>query len=104
MGARVLGADWPFPHCLPVHRLVHHRSLAMVEFYLILSAVQPDIGVGMFWRLLIGTIAMLAFGYCGEASFINAWPAFILGLCGWFFILFEIFMGGASKVCATGDK
>jgi len=78
--------------------------LQMVEFYLILSAVKPDIGAGMFWRLLIGTVIMLAFGYCGEASFINAWPAFILGLCGWFFILFEIFMGGASKVCATGDK
>merc|ERR1719388_323780 len=56
--------------------------LQMIEFYLILSAVKPDIGAGMFWRLLVGTVIMLAFGYCGEASFINAWPAFILGLCG----------------------
>merc|ERR1739836_176824 len=29
--------------------------LQMVEFYLILSAVQPNIGAGMFWRLLVGT-------------------------------------------------
>merc|ERR1719276_435710 len=42
--------------------------LQMVEFYLILSAVQPTISQGMFWRLLVGTIAMLAFGYMGEAG------------------------------------
>merc|ERR1712066_827969 len=36
--------------------------LQMVEFYLILSAVQPDIGAGMFWRLLVGTVVMLAAG------------------------------------------
>merc|ERR1711884_229085 len=65
--------------------------LQMIEFYLILSAVKPDIGVGMFWRLLIGTVVMLAFGYVGEAGFVNAWAGFIVGMCGWGFILFEIF-------------
>merc|ERR1712194_870724 len=34
--------------------------LQMVEFYLILSAVQPDLSLGIFWRLLIGTVVMLA--------------------------------------------
>merc|ERR1711896_54191 len=46
--------------------------LQMVEFYLILSAVQPTIGVGMFWRLLLGTVAMLAFGFTGEAGAVAA--------------------------------
>merc|ERR1711918_84714 len=33
------------------------------------------------------------------------WPGFILGLCGWFFILFEVFAGGSSKASASlGDK
>jgi len=41
----------------------------MIEFYLILSAVKPDLGQGMFWRLLIGTVIMLVAGYCGEAGF-----------------------------------
>merc|ERR1711913_158748 len=45
--------------------------LQMVEFYLILSAVQPNLGAGMFWRLLVGTVVMLAAGYCGEAGFVN---------------------------------
>merc|ERR1711937_349549 len=41
--------------------------LQMIEFYLILVAVKPDIGKGMFLRLLLGTVAMLMFGYAGEA-------------------------------------
>merc|ERR550525_130655 len=78
--------------------------LQMVEFYLILSAVQPNIGVGMFWRLLIGTIAMLSFGYAGESGMMDPWAGFALGLGGWGFILFEIFMGEAGSVAASGDK
>merc|ERR1711899_518758 len=46
--------------------------LQMVEFYLILSAVQPNLGEGMFWRLLIGTVFMLTAGYCGEVGFLEA--------------------------------
>merc|ERR1711953_1376986 len=76
----------------------------MIEFYLILSAVQRDIGVAMFYRLLIGTVVMLAAGYMGEAGFVNEWAGFIVGLAGWGFILFEIFLGEASKVAASGDN
>jgi len=78
--------------------------LQMVEFYLILSAVQPNIGAGMFWRLLIGTVIMLAAGYCGEVGFVNAWSGFTVGMAGWLFILFEIFLGEAGSVAASGDK
>merc|ERR1712220_14748 len=45
--------------------------LQMIEFYLILSAVKPDIDSGMFWRLMIGTVLMLAFGYGGEAHLLG---------------------------------
>merc|ERR1711991_536125 len=40
--------------------------LQMIEFYCILKAVKPDLGQGLFWRLLVGTVVMLAFGYLGE--------------------------------------
>jgi bacteriorhodopsin len=75
--------------------------LQMIEFYLILSAVKPNIGVGMFWRLLLGTVAMLSAGYSGEAGFVNAWAGFIAGMAGWLFILFEIFMGEAGSVAGS---
>merc|ERR1712051_575555 len=78
--------------------------LQMIEFYLILSAVQKNISGGMFWRLLGGTVVMLAFGYAGEAHFVNAWVGFMVGMAGWFFILYEIFLGEAGSVAASGDK
>merc|ERR1711972_735030 len=53
--------------------------LQMVEFYFILTAVKPDLGAGMFFRLFLGTCAMLAFGYSGEAHFLNAWAGFLFG-------------------------
>merc|ERR1719149_567154 len=64
--------------------------LQMVEFYLILAAVQPDISPAMFWRLMLGTVAMLAFGYCGESGSMNASMGFALGEAG--------------SVAASGDK
>jgi len=76
--------------------------LQMVEFYLILSAVTPELGGGMFWRLLLGTVAMLGFGYAGETGSVNPWAGFFFGMCGWGYILFEIFMGEASEV--AGEK
>jgi bacteriorhodopsin len=72
--------------------------LQMIEFFLILQAVKPDIGAGMFFRLLVGTVIMLLFGYMGEALIISPWVGFAVGMCGWFFILFEIFMGEAGGV------
>merc|ERR1711998_825051 len=57
--------------------------LQMIEFNLILKAVQPDISAGMFWRLLVGTVMMLTFGYCGESSIIGAWVGRDLRGRGW---------------------
>jgi bacteriorhodopsin len=78
--------------------------LQMIEFYLILSAVKPDISAGMFWRLLVGTVMMLASGYMGEAGFVNPWAGFFFGMCGWGYILFEIFAGEAGSVAAGEDE
>ena len=72
--------------------------LQMIEFFLILQAVKPDLGSGMFFRLLVGTVLMLVFGYLGEALIIDPWIGFIVGICGWFFILFEVFAGEGGKV------
>ena len=43
---------------------------------------NSNVNQGMFWRLMIGTIAMLLFGYCGETSIIGAYVGFVLGLSG----------------------
>ena len=76
--------------------------LLMIEFYLILSAIAK-VPVGIFWRLMIGTLVMLIGGYLGEAGYIAVWPAFIVGMLGWGYILYEIFMGQASKINAESS-
>ena len=72
----------------------------MIEFYLILAAIAKVPG-GVFWRLMIGTLVMLVGGYVGEAGYAPVWPAFIVGMLGWFYILYEIFAGEASKINAA---
>jgi bacteriorhodopsin len=71
----------------------------MVEFYLILSAITK-VPAGVFWRLMIGTLVMLVAGYVGEAGYVAVWPAFIVGMIGWAYILYEIFAGEAGKINA----
>merc|ERR1711897_114861 len=75
--------------------------LQMIEFYLILSAVKPTLSKGMFWRLLLGTVVMLAAGYAGEAQLVPAIVGFIVGMLGWVFILYEIFAGEAGNVVGS---
>jgi bacteriorhodopsin len=73
--------------------------LLMVEFFLILSAVTK-VPVRIFWKLMIGTLVMLVGGYLGEAGMMPVLPAFIIGMAGWAYILYEIFFGEAGKINA----
>ena len=74
--------------------------LLMIEFYLVLSAITK-VSNGVFWRLLIGTLVMLGGGYAGEAGYADVTTAFIVGMLGWFYILYEIFAGEAGKINAN---
>jgi bacteriorhodopsin len=74
--------------------------LLMIEFYLILRAIGVATA-GIFWRLLIGTLVMLVPGYLAEAGYIGITIGFIIGMLGWFYILFEIFAGEAGKAAAA---
>ena len=77
--------------------------LQMIEFYLILAAVGAAT-VGMFWRLLVGTLVMLIAGFMGEAGYINATMGFIVGMAGWIYILYEIFAGEAAQANSASNS
>jgi len=77
--------------------------LQMIEFNLILKAAKAPISPAGFWKLLIGTVLMLSFGYAGETRTINPWMGFGLGLCGWGFILFEIFAGESATASGSSS-
>ena len=70
--------------------------LLMIEFYLILRAIGVA-SSGIFWRLLIGTLVMLIPGYMAESGYLNITVGFVIGMLGWFYILYEIFLGEAGK-------
>jgi bacteriorhodopsin len=73
--------------------------LQIVEFYLILAAIAT-VPIALFWRLLVYSLIMLVFGYLGEANFIDATLGFVIGMIGWLLIIYEIFLGEASKINA----
>merc|ERR550539_1385478 len=56
--------------------------LQMIEFNLILKAAKAPIGPEGFWKLLIGTVLMLAFGYAGETRAVDPKLGFVCGLAG----------------------
>jgi len=70
--------------------------LQMVEFNLIVKAAGQPTSAAGFWRLFLGTVVMLLCGYMGETGSLNKWGGFAGGLCGWAFILFEVFAGGSA--------
>ena len=74
--------------------------LQIVEFYLILAAIAV-VAASLFWRLLIASVVMLVAGYLGEVGAMNVWLAFIIGMAGWIYIIYEIFAGEASKITAS---
>lgn len=74
--------------------------LQIVEFYLILAAITA-VRAALFWKLLVASLVMLIFGFVGEVGTMAYWPAFIIGMAGWLYILYEIFAGEASKINAA---
>ena len=75
----------------------------MVEFHLIISAVQPDISPAMLRHLMLGIVAILASGYCCESVSINAGMSFAFYMAGWVSILFEVCMGDVGSVDANSN-
>ena len=73
--------------------------LQIVEFYVILAAMTA-VASGLFWRRLIASIVMLVGGYLGEVGAMNVTLAFVIGMAGWLYIIYEIFAGEASKASA----
>merc|ERR1712110_1269503 len=74
--------------------------LQMIEFNLILKAAGKATSAAMFWKLLLGTVMMLSFGYLGEILVLPKVVGFAGGMCGWAFFLFEIFAGEAGGTAA----
>jgi bacteriorhodopsin len=74
-----------------------------IEYFLILKPAGAK--TGMLTRLLFGSIVMLVAGYIGEAVVPEQnvmWG--IISTLGWALIIYEIYMGEASKLAAASSN
>ena len=71
--------------------------MQIVEFYLILAACTA-VSLGVFWKLLAGSLVMLLGGYFGETGVMSPMMGFIMGMAGWVFIIYYIFVGEAAQI------
>ena len=51
------------------------------------------LGLGLFWRLVVVSILMVFVRYLGEAAYMHATLAFLIGLVFWLYILGELYFG-----------
>lgn len=56
------------------------------------------LGLGLFWRLVVVSILMVFVRYLGEAAYMHATLAFLIGLVFWLYILGELFFGRMDEV------
>ena len=77
--------------------------LQIVEFYLILAAITA-VSAALFWRLLIASVAMLVFGFLGEVGAMAGVVAGVIGVVAWLYIIYEVFVGEASKINAASGS
>ena len=71
--------------------------MQIVEFYLILAACTA-VSLGVFWKLLVGSLVMLLGGYFGETGVMSPMMGFVVGMVGWVFIIYYIFVGEAAQI------
>ena len=74
--------------------------LLIIEFYLILKAVT-DVAASLFYKLFVGSIVMLVFGYMGEAGVMAAMPAFVIGMAAWLYMIYVLYMGAGKAAVAS---
>ncbi|CAD7956803.1 unnamed protein product [Amoebophrya sp. A25] len=79
--------------------------LQIIEFFLILKAVLPNISNGLFYRLMAESLLMLLFGWAGETGIVSVLAGFVPGMLCWFALIYEMFSGEAGQLAQNcGNK
>jgi sensory rhodopsin len=99
----IAGAVWLFSHTMPivlryVDWIVATPLQVLCLYFLIATA--GSVPVGLFWRLLAASVAMMLARYMGEAQLIYPTLGFLIGLVLWLYVLGEVFFGRLSEINA----
>ena len=65
-----------------------------------MPAAVAAVPAGLFWRLLIASVAMVLARYMGESDLMYPTLGFLIGLVLWLYILGEVFFGRLSEINA----
>jgi sensory rhodopsin len=99
----IAGAVWLFSRqAPPVYRYVDWilaRPLQVLCLYFLIGTAAA-VPVGLFWRLLVASVAMVLAWYMGEAGLLYPTLGFLIGLVLWLYILGEVFFGRLSELNA----
>jgi sensory rhodopsin len=66
--------------------------LQVMALFFFAKQVGP-VSSSLFWRFLVVSVLMVLFRYLGEAGFVHATLAFLIGIIFWLYILGELFFG-----------
>lgn len=69
------------------------------------AQTSGKLGAGLFWRLIVVSVLMVFVRYLGEAAYMNATLAFLIGLVFWLYVLGELYFGRMDDAVrqAAGD-
>lgn len=92
---------WAANHAVPV--VYHYVGWAIsmplqVLALFFMAAGVGRLGTGLFWRLVVVSILMVFVRYLGEAQYMHATLAFLIGLVFWLYVLGELFFGRMDEV------
>lgn len=70
-----------------------------------LAQTAGRLSAGLFWRLVVVSVLMVFVRYLGEAQYMHATLAFLIGLVFWLYILGELYFGRMDEAVrsSTGD-
>ncbi len=97
----VASAVWIISQQMPVvYRYVDWMvtvPIQVLSLYFFIRTVAP-VSVGLFWRLIVASIAMILARYLGESDLMYPTLGFLICLVLWLYILGEVFFGRLSEV------
>jgi sensory rhodopsin len=98
-----IGAAWEARAAWLVGKAVS-MPLQVIALYF-LASTAGRLGPGLFWRLVVVSVLMVFVRYLGEAQYMHATLAFLIGLVFWLYILGELYFGRMDDVVrsSTGD-
>lgn len=71
--------------------------IQVLTLYFLIQTVA-DTPIGLFWRLLIASLAMVLARYMGETDLMYPTLGFLIGLVLWLYILGEVYFGRMAEI------